>query len=91
MHGLCGCIPCIRNLHPGVPDLSIAAMLGEILASKSSHGNDCSDTLLMVTSYEAPLIGILPDRKPGTRSAPRGHDLGIGLRTGPDPFEEIEY
>ena len=74
-----------------VPDLSMAAMPGEMLAPKDGHGNECPDTLLIVTCYEAPVIRILPDGKPGTRGAPRGHDLGIGPRFGPDPFEEIEY
>jgi hypothetical protein len=68
----------------------MAAMLGEMLAPKGSHGNEGSDTMLMVTRYEAPLVGILPGGQPGTRGAPRGHDLPIGLRLGPDPFEEIE-
>jgi hypothetical protein len=62
--------------------MRMAAMLGEMLAPKGSHGNEGSDTMLMVTRYEAPLVGILPGGQPGTRGAPRGHDLPIGLRLG---------
>jgi hypothetical protein len=64
---------------------------GEMLLPKGGQGDDCSDALLESTHYEAPITGILPDWKTGTRGAPRGHDLGIGLRIGPDPFEEVEY
>lgn len=89
MHGLGGCVSCIYGLH--LPDLSMGAMLGEILAPMCGQGNESSDTLLVVTCYEAPLIGFLPDWKPGTRGVPRGHDIGIGPRFGPDPFQEIKY
>ena len=65
-------------------------MPGEMLLPKGGQANDCSDAVLESTRYEAPITGILPYRKAGTRGAPRGHDLGIGLRIGPDPFEEIE-
>jgi hypothetical protein len=67
------------------------AMLGEILAPQSGHGDECSDSVLMMTRYEAPLVGILPDRKSGTRGAPCGHDVSVGLRLRSDPCEKIEY
>ena len=69
----------------------MTAMLGEILVPHGGNGYECSDTLLMVTRYEAALIGILPDGKSRTRGTPCGHDLNVGPRSGPDPFEEIEY
>ena len=66
-------------------------MLHQMLAPEGGHGNACSDTLLRAACDEAARVGILPDWKTGARGPPCGHDLGIGPRSGPDPFEEIEY
>jgi hypothetical protein len=60
----------------------------QMLAPKGGYGDACSDTPLEVTPDEALFVGILPDRQAGTGGPPCGHDLGIGLRSGPDPFEE---
>jgi len=74
-----------------IRDLTMGAMLGQMLAPKGGHIDEHSEALLVMTPYEATLIGVLPDWKTGAGGSPCIHHLRIRPRLGSDPFEQIEY
>ena len=67
------------------------AMLREMFATKAAHGDDLSAALITMALDEATLHGVLPNRKTRAGGSPCVHYVRIRPRSGPDPFEQVEY
>ena len=66
------------------------AVLPKVLSSQGGHRHVSSATLLVAMFNEAALVGLLPNREPGTRSAPGFDDFGVRPRVGTNPFQQVE-
>jgi len=69
----------------------MGTILSEVLTPKDGHRDELSEALLIMPLYEATLSSVLPNRKTGAGGSPCVHHFRIRLRSGSDPFEQIEY
>ncbi len=71
--------------HVGAP-----ALRPQVLGTGRRHRHRTAGPGPIEPLDEAPVVGVLPHGEARARRPPRLHDLVVGARTGPQPFEEIE-